>query len=644
MVSPLQNAESRSFSDRLFAFLFNVQQPGELLALRDELHVLKRNAFRHDDHDNVDNDGGGDGKSHGEEDGQTALRHGDVQQLRGDAVDRPSRRAHDGGAHERAEEGAAVARLHTQAAINERAVHHADDGVARDGADRRAEDVDFRAAHEQEVADDLDDAAGDHGQNGQLFVSARLQNGVRDERDADEDGGDGHVDQNGRTHRVRARIEHADNRIGEDGEPDAHRQRDDRGDAQPALRRRADLLVRAARGGGRDCRNDGDGHRRNKARREVIECLHGAVGPVKLVGKRGADAGNVRKLDVDELRVDEGDDAHDGGAERDDETDHDKLPQRMSDGIGLVAAEAAGLQARSAVLAQIAPEHVDERGERAGGDAEDRAGGAHRQALARTGEHHGEDKSDDDLDEHLEHLSDRGRGHVAVALNIAAERAREAHEQHRGRERPNALADLRLADEKHRHLRREQEHGEREHNAQHGEDDGRDAEGPPCLPRAVQRVRLADHAAERHGKSRGGDREQHVIDRVGGEEIAVARVAQNVLQRDLVDRAEDLHNDHTGGKDRRAVEKVLLFCLCQACYLQTRKRALSVLYYMPIRGRFYTMFRKKSRKTAGRRSRPAVGAAVFQILSGFAALPRTSWRAMTPPTKTTPMRSVAQPG
>ena len=105
-----------------------------------------------------------------------------------------------------------------------------------------------------------------------------------------------------------------------------------------------------------------------------------------------------------------------------------------------------------------------------------------------------------------------------------------------------------------------------------------------------------------------------------------------------------LYGEAAGGKDRRAVEKVLLFCLCQACYLQTRKRALSVLYYMPIRRRFYTMFRKKSRKTAGRRSRPAVGAAVFQILSGFAALPRTSWRAMTPPTKTTPMRSVAQPG
>src|SRR5699024_2451328 len=113
---------------------------------------------------------------------------------------------------------------------------------------------------------------------------------------------------------VRVGIENVDNRVGQDGEADAHGQGDHRGDAQGGLgdfARRAIVPSGDGRGNGGD---DGDGQRRYEGRREVIQREHGGVGAVQRVGKLAVEHG-VQQPDVDEVRVQLGDHALDGRAE-----------------------------------------------------------------------------------------------------------------------------------------------------------------------------------------------------------------------------------------------------------------------------------------------------------------------------------------
>ena len=50
-------------------------------------------------------------------------------------------------------------------------------------------DVDVRIPHQEIVHDDLDDAADDHGEDGQLLLAVGLQDSVGQDHQADEDQG-----------------------------------------------------------------------------------------------------------------------------------------------------------------------------------------------------------------------------------------------------------------------------------------------------------------------------------------------------------------------------------------------------------------------------------------------------------------------
>lgn len=87
-------------------------------------------------------------------------------------------------------------------------------------------DVDVRVAHQHVVHDDLGDAAGDHGADGDTLMAVGLQNGVGQRHEADEDAGDAqHLQMGaGRRGSLRlGRIEHAQDGAGEHTEAHARR-------------------------------------------------------------------------------------------------------------------------------------------------------------------------------------------------------------------------------------------------------------------------------------------------------------------------------------------------------------------------------------------------------------------------------------
>ena len=148
-----------------------------------------------------------------------------------------------------------------------------------------------------------------------------------------------------------------------------------------------------------------------------------------------------------------------------------------------------------------------------------------------------------------------------MTLDVAAEGAGETDQEHGGGEGEDAAADRRLGDEENCHLRGIDEHHGGQHQADACQRTEGDVEDPPHLARPVQGVGLGDHAAQGHGQTGGGDSEQNIINRVGGIEVSIPRVPQHVGERDLVNGAQNLHDNDTGGEDRRSIHIVLPVCV-----------------------------------------------------------------------------------
>ena len=103
-----------------------------------------------------------------------------------------------------------------------------------------------------------------------------------------------------------------------------------------------------------------------------------------------------------------------------------------------------------------------------------------------------------------------------------------------------------------------------EQQAENGKRQPGHAEDLARLHGAAERVRLADHARERDRHTRRGHVKKDIINIIGNGEIAVSLVAENIAERDLIDRAEDLDDHNAGRYDGRAVEIVLLAAFLQS--------------------------------------------------------------------------------
>ena len=105
----------------------------------------------------------------------------------------------------------------------------------------------------------------------------------------------------------------------------------------------------------------------------------------------------------------------------------------------------------------------------------------------------------------------------------------------------------------------EAEHDKCEDKADHRESDQRHAEGLLLLLCPAVCVRLGNQPRQSYRQARGRQREEDVIDAVGAHEHGVTLVPEDIAQGDLVEEAEDLHDDHADRQDRRTVHVVLTF-------------------------------------------------------------------------------------
>ena len=211
------------------------------------------------------------------------------------------------------------------------------------------------------------------------------------------------------------------------------------------------------------------------------------------------------------------------------------------------------------VVAALVKHHVQQRHDRADGHAEYRACRRGRAAKPLLHCNRGEDESGDDLEQHLQHLVYGCRDHVAVALTIAAVGRDEAHEQDRRSHGADAGRGVGVFKVGRGEPVGQQEQYQREHKADDGKRPARNAEGLFLLTGAAVCVRLRDKARQRHRQTGGRQREKDVVYIVGAEEHGISLVAENIAERDLIDEAQQLHDDDADSEDGGAMHIVLSF-------------------------------------------------------------------------------------
>lgn len=179
-----------------------------------------------------------------------------------------------------------------------------------------------------------------------------------------------------------------------------------------------------------------------------------------------------------------------------------------------------------------------------------------------------------------------GGRHVLPALRVAAEGGQAAHAHDGGRESADAVGGAGIV-QKAREQVAAPPHERERGDAQHEKDRERNAEGAVRLPGAAEGVGLAHELGERDGKARGRDGQERGVDVIGVGEVRAAALAEDVAQRDLEDRADDLDRDDAEREHGGAAEEGLLF-------FSSHRKALS-------RSERFQTGQKKFRKHGGRR-------------------------------------------
>ena len=310
----------------------------------------------------------------------------------------------------------------------------------------------------------------------------------------------------------------------------------------------------------RQRRSDGRHHaerqRSDEIRRQVIERLGLAVYAVERVG--GLRPEPCRALQAVETQrvVQQIEHREHRRSQRDGDADAQELPRD-----GGAAARIVGLpRAERRVVAPLVQSHIGQRGESAGGYAENGAGGRAGQAEAAAGDHPGQRQADDQLAYLLHHLSEGGGDHVPASLAVAAVGRRGAYDHHGGSERRNAQRGLSVPHHGGQ-LPVEQEHRKRKESAYAREHGHGHVEGPLHPGGLFPGVGHGDHPRERDGEAGRGQRENEPVNIIGHGKVGEALVSEepHAAQGDLVKERHHLHDDRGPGHDRRAVEIILLF-------------------------------------------------------------------------------------
>ena len=153
-------------------------------------------------------------------------------------------------------------------------------------------------------------------------------------------------------------------------------------------------------------------------------------------------------------------------------------------------------------------------------------------------------QADAQLQKGLQHLTDGGGGHVALTLRVAPHTGQQAHAEHRWGQRLYGSGGQRVVQEPGQRVRTEEhQHGADQTQTEEQPDGG--GEDPPLLVFQPPGVGLTGHPGDGQGQARRGKGQQKVVDLVGGVKISLSRAAQNIAERDLVGRADELDDDHS---------------------------------------------------------------------------------------------------
>ena len=207
-------------------------------------------------------------------------------------------------------------------------------------------------------------------------------------------------------------------------------------------------------------------------------------------------------------------------------------------------------------VAAVIHDHVDHSQHRTGADAHDSTGSADLQRLAHPDEVPGQGKADEELEQRLNKLGYSCGHHVLPALGKAPVGAHDGHADHRHAQGLDGPVGHGVVHEL-RQLLRKEEHGQRAHRPHRQEQGHGGVEAAAHLVAPPGGIGLADELAEGQGESRRGQRQQKGVDVVGAHEVGDALVAQDVVQRDLVQGAADLDEHGGDGQHRYAAHKGL---------------------------------------------------------------------------------------
>ena len=355
---------------------------------------------------------------------------------------------------------------------------------------------------------------------------------------------------------------------GEDGEAHARGQGQQGQDAEGGVHRAAGAplipLGQGRRRKGDEAHGDGvdeGGHH--------VQHIHG-VGVLALQGG-GGDLGEPQaglQAAQDDLGVDHGDDAHGAVAESNGHADGQDPPQEV--------AAAPGHIVRGGIVpvAEEVEDQEDHGEDGAHRHAEDGAGGHILHAVTAGGgelggvpgllglfqDVPGERQAHAQLAQGLQHLGDRGGAHVPLALGVAPHTGEEAHAEDRRGQGPDGSRRHGVALEVREALGPEEHQAGADEPQREEEPDG-GAEDLALLILPAPGVGLAGELGDGQGQARGGDGEKDVVDLVGGLEVGLAHVPQDVVEGQLIERADDLHHRHGSGQDGRAPQEGLLLAL-----------------------------------------------------------------------------------
>lgn len=255
----------------------------------------------------------------------------------------------------------------------------------------------------------------------------------------------------------------------------------------------------------------------------------------------------------DDLRVQQGDDAHGGVAQGNGNADgQNPLHQRSPGGRRIVGGGVVP-------VAEQIETHEAQGDDLADRNAQNRARSAIIHAHFQ-GSYHIKRyrKTNAQLEQDFQHLRHGGGRHVALSLGIAPHTGQQTHAEHRRSQDLDGRGGLGLVHQL-RQLGRAEKHQQRQDHAQAQKQPDGGAEQLALFVPPAQSVGLTGELGDGQRQARRGDGQKDIVNVVGNVEISLALGAEDVVHRQTVDRADELHHRHRPGQRGRAAQKGLLF-------------------------------------------------------------------------------------